>query len=168
MTRASSVLACTALLVACQSSDAPTAPAAAGLAPEAEVIHTRQRIRIVEDAVIENPCSGEDIAFHFDQLMVAHDLEIVGKAVHFQLTQHDRGSTGVGLTTGARYRQVGVQHSTAKFSTKINTVQTFTLTGGVIGEGNAADFHAHETFHLTVTADGTVRVEFDRFRFVCR
>jgi hypothetical protein len=168
MTRVSSVIACTALLVACQSSEAPTAPAAAGLAPAAEVIHTRQRIRIVDDAVIENPCSGEDIAFHFDQLMVAHDLEIVGKAVHFQLVQMDRNSTGVGLTTGARYRQVGVQHSTAFFSVGIDEVQTFTLAGGVIGEGQAPDFQAHETFHLTVTPDGQVRVEFDRFRFVCR
>jgi len=41
-----------------------------------------QRIPIVVDALVENPCSGEEIAFHFNELMISHDLEIVGKAFH--------------------------------------------------------------------------------------
>lgn len=38
-----------------------------------------QRIPIVVDALVENPCSGEEIAFHFNELMISHDLEIVGR-----------------------------------------------------------------------------------------
>jgi hypothetical protein len=168
MTRVFSLLACTALLVACQASDAPTAPSA--VAPEAKsvIIRTRQRIPIIVDDIIENPCSGESIAMHFNELFVLQDLEIVGKAFHTHLVQMDRGTHGVGLTTGATYRQVGVQNSKAFFSAKVDEVQTFVLTGAVIGEGKAPDFHAHETFHLTVGPDGTARVEHDKFRFVCR
>src|SRR4051794_32191534 len=102
MSRTAPVLICAALLAACQSADAPTAPADAP-ALAATVIHTPQRVPIVEDAVVLNECSGELMQFHFDELMVAHDLEIVGRAFHAQLVQMDRGSNGVGLTTGAHY-----------------------------------------------------------------
>jgi hypothetical protein len=84
----------------------PTAPAA-GLAPASAVIHTRQHIVIVEDAVVDNPCSGEQVAFHFNELFIAHDLGIVGKAFHTHLTSMDRGTHGVGLTTGAKYNWWG-------------------------------------------------------------
>jgi len=107
MTRIYSMLVCTALLAACQSSEPPTAPAADAPALAATVIHTRQRVPIVEDAVVLNECTGELVQFHFNQLMIVHDLEIVGKAFHSHIVSVDRGSNGVGLTTGTRYRQVG-------------------------------------------------------------
>ena len=52
----------TALIAACQSADAPTAPANA---PDlkAQVIHTHQRAEIIVDDVIPNECSGESIRY---------------------------------------------------------------------------------------------------------
>jgi hypothetical protein len=90
MTRAFSLLACTALLVTCQSSDAPTAPSSLAPAAKSVIIRTRQRVPIIMD----------------------------------------RGTHGVGLTSGITYRQVGVQTSKAFFSARIEQVQTFVLTGG--------------------------------------
>jgi hypothetical protein len=155
-------------LVACQSSDVPTASSASRLPADAAVVHTRQRIPIVVDDTIENPCNGENMAFHFDELLVAHDLLIEGKSFHTHVTQMDRGSNGVGLTTGFRYRQVGAQTSTAFFTGQVQTVQTFVNAVKLIGQAGAPSFLAHETLHLTVTPQGNVSVELDKFTFTCR
>jgi hypothetical protein len=169
MSRTASVLGCAALLAACQSSDTPTAPAAAD-APTfaaANVIHDRQRAEIIVDDVFLNECSGELMQFHFNELMVAHDLEIEGRAFHAQVVQVDRGSNGVGLTTGARYRQVGRGGSTFFISAKIDEVQTFVQTTSIIGEGTAPDARSHVTYHLTVGPSGNLIVEFEKARFTC-
>jgi hypothetical protein len=53
---------------------------------------------------------------------------------------------------------VGVRR-TAFFTGRIDEVQTFTLTGGVIGEGKAPDHRG---------PDGRLRGEHGKFRFECR
>ena len=169
MSRIASVLGCAALMAACQSSDTPTAPATAD-APAfaaANVIHARQRAEIIVDDVFLNECSGEMMRFHFNQLMVAHDLEIEGRAFQAQLVQMDRGSNGVGLTTGARYRQVGAQKSSFFISAKIDEVQTFVSTTSIIGEGKAPSARGHVTYHITVGPSGNLIVEFEKARFTC-
>jgi hypothetical protein len=169
MSRTTSVLVCAALLAACQSGDAPTAPATTETPAfaAASVIHTRQRAEIIVDDVFLNECSGEMMQFHFNELMVAHDLEIVGRAFHAQLIQMDRGSNGVGLTTGAHYRQVGKQGSSFFISAKIDEVQTFVATTSLIGEGKAPSARGHITYHITVGPSGKLIVEFEKARFTC-
>lgn len=87
---------------------------------------------------------------------------------HSHIVSVDRGSNGVGLSTGARYPQVGSQGTTFFVSAKIDEVQTFVVRGAVIGQGKTRDLRAHETFHLTVGPTGRVVVEFDKARFTCR
>jgi hypothetical protein len=167
MTRVSSMLVCAIMVAACESSESPTAPAAVP-AFAATVVQSRQRVPVVEDAVVLNECTGEEVLFHFDQLFMLHDLEIVGRAFHSQVLSVDRGSNGVGLTTGTRYRQVGSQGGTFFISAKIDEVQTFVTRGAVIGQGPTADFRAHVTYHLTVGPTGRLVVEFEKARFTCR
>jgi hypothetical protein len=168
MPRTAPVLICAVLLAACQSSDAPTAPADVPALAAANVTHVRQRAEIIVDDVFLNECSGEMMQFHFNELMVAHDLEIEGRAFHAQLTQMDRGSYGVGLTTGAHYRQVGRQGSAFFISAKIDEVETFTASTSLIGEGKTPDARGHLTFHMTVGPSGNLIVEFEKARFTCR
>ncbi|HUR94552.1 MAG TPA: hypothetical protein VMY76_08205 [Gemmatimonadales bacterium] len=123
---------------------------------------------IIVDDVFLNECSGELMRFHFNELMVAHELEIEGRQFHAQLIQMDRGSNGVGLTTGARYRQVGAQKSSFFISARIDEVQTFVSTTQVIGTGGAPSARGHVTYHLTVGPSGKVVVEFEKARFSCR
>ena len=170
MSRTAPVLVCAVLLAGCQSSDTPTAPTALadGPALAATVIHTKQRVEIIADDVFLNECSGELMQFHFNELMVAHDLEIVGRQFHAMITQVDRGSNGVGLTTGARYRQVGRQGDSFFISAMIDEVETFTASTSLIGEGKAPDARGHLTFHMTVNPAGRLIVEFEKARFTCR
>ena len=167
MLRIALLLGCAALIAACQSADAPTAPADA---PDlkAQVIHTRERAEIIVDDVFLNECSGEMMRFHFNELMIAHDLEIVGRAFHAHVNQIDRGSHGVGLTTGARYRQVGRQGGSFFISAKIDEVQTFVSTISIIGQGRTPDAKGHLVFHITVGPKGNLVVEFQKARFTCR
>jgi hypothetical protein len=167
MTRTAPMLICAALLAGCQSAEAPTAPEAAP-ALAAQVIHTPQRAEIIVDDVFLNECSGELMQFHFNELMVAHDLEIVGRQFHAQFVQMDRGSNGTGLTTGARYRQVGAQKSSFFISAKIDEVQTFVASTSIIGTGGAPSGRSHVTYHITVGPSGKVVVEFEKARFTCR
>ncbi len=168
MLRTAPMLICAALLAGCQSADDPTAPADPPAFAASRVIHTSQRHEIIVDDTFLNECSGELMRFHFNELMVEHDLEIVGRQFHVQLVQMDRGSNGVGLTTGARYRQVGVQKSSFFISAKINEVQTFVSTTSLIGEGKAKDAVGHLVFHITVGPSGKTVVEFEKARFTCR
>jgi hypothetical protein len=170
MSRTAPALVCAALLAACQSSDAPTAPAAddAPAFAASNVIHTKQRVEIIADDVVLNECSGELMQFHFNELMILHDLEIVGKSFHTHINTVDRGSHGVGLTTGAHYRQVGRQGGTFFSAVNIDEVQTFVATTSLIGEGKSPDARGHITFHLTVGPSGKVVVEFEKARFTCR
>ncbi len=170
MSRTASVLGCAALIAACQSGDTPTAPAAADapVLAAAKVIHDRQRVEIVVDDVFLNECSGELMQFHFNELMIVHDLEIVGKSFHTHINTVDRGSHGVGLTSGAHYRQVGRQGGTFFSAVNIDEVQTFVATTSIIGQGKVPDARGHITFHLTVGPSGKVVVEFEKARFTCR
>ena len=171
MSRTATMLGCAALIAACQSGDVPTDPSIAtspaAVAPAAAVVHTRQRVEIIVDDVFLNECSGELMQFHFNQLMIAHDLEIVGRAFHAQIVQVDRGSNGVGLTTGAHYRQVGRGGGTFFISAKIDEVQTFVSTTSIIDEGKAPDARSHVTYHITVGPSGNLIVEFEKARFTC-
>jgi hypothetical protein len=168
MSRTAPMLICAALLAACQSADAPTAPADAPSLAAAKVIRTHQRVEIIVDDVVPNECTNEMMQFHFNELMVAQDLEIVGRQFHAMITQMDRGSSGVGLTTGAHYRQVGRQGDTFFISAKIDEVETFTASTSVIGEGRVPDARGHVTFHMTVNPSGKLIVAFEKARFTCR
>ena len=168
MTRASAPLLCAILLAGCASSDSPTGPGPAVSAAAATVVHVKDRYEVVVDDVILNECSGEMMEFHFDQLVVAHDLEIVGKAFHARFHQVDRGSWGTGLETGATYRQVGKAGGTFLTAVNIDEVQTYTASVSVIGTGGVPSGRSHITYHITVGPSGDLVVEFEKARFTCR
>ena len=168
MTRIPLVFTFAALLAACESSESPNAPSADVLEPAAAVIQAKQRVPIIVDDAFLNECSGELMRFHFNELMILHDLEIEGKAFHTHVIQMDRGSNGVGLTTGARYRQVGKQGGSFFISAKIDEVQTFVSSTSIIGTGGAPSGRSHVTYHITVGPSGRVVVEFEKARFTCR
>ncbi len=78
-----------------------------------------------------------------------------------------RNVTGTGLITGATYRGVGL---TTQTSTQVNDgplVFTFVNNFYIIGQAGGYRYLVHETFHVTVDADGNVVVEHDSTFVTC-
>ncbi len=84
---------------------------------------------------------------------------------HFQ----PQGSTLVGETTGDVYRATGVTQGS--FSGSLANGQyseTFVNNFRMIGPGPGNNYLVHETFHITINANGDVTVERERISVECK
>jgi len=81
---------------------------------------------------------------------------------HFQ----PQGISGVGQTTGDKYQGTGVTQ--AEFNAKVGVEETFINNFRIIGQGNGNNFLVHETFHITINANGSVTAFLDNFSVDCR
>ena len=89
---------------------------------------------------------------------------------HFSMVTHfnARGITGTSETTGAKYQATGV--TTDNFGGSFVNFQyreTFVNRFDFIGQGSAPNSITHETFHITVNANGTITTTFDRLSVSC-
>lgn len=172
MTHASTLLVGLVLLAACGSGDDLTAPMAVsttGHAPlAAATTHNSQRDLVSDDVVVTNPCNGESVTLHIRQLFTLHEVSVDGKFFHGHLTFNDRGTRGVGLTTGATYRQVGAEQEFAHFTGEVGASRRIENTIDLISQGSVPNLVVHEIFRLIVSPSGTTRLEFDKVRTTCR
>lgn len=96
-------------------------------------------------------------------------LTINGNEVSGLLHFQPEGLGGTGETTGAKYRGTGVTQSS--FSGSLQNGQfetTFVNNFRIIGQGPGNNFLVHETAHITINADGTVRVNHDNLSTECK
>jgi hypothetical protein len=77
-----------------------------------------------------------------------------------------QGARGTGLTTGDTYRGTGATLEVDHLG-KVGSTFSFVNNFRMIGTGSAVNFTVHETFHVTVNANGTTTVSVDHFRGVC-
>ena len=91
MTRTFSFLMTAGLVAACGQAESPIGPSDVP-AVNAAITHFKDRQLITEDAVAFNPCSGENVLLHIDQLFVIHEVSVEGKFFHGHLTFLDRGT----------------------------------------------------------------------------
>ena len=169
MTRASTLLVGVALLAACQQGDGPAAPTAAPSVPlTAAVTHFRDKVTFTNDLVVPNPCTGEDVLLHLDQLFMIKEVSVEGKFFYGHLTFLDRGTTGVGATSGATYRQTGAEQEFLHLKAEVATSRRIQVTINLIGKGSVPNFVAHEIFRLMVSPEGELSLQFDKVREVCR
>jgi hypothetical protein len=81
---------------------------------------------------------------------------------HFQ----PQGISGVGLPSGDKYQATGVTQD--EFNTKVGQEETFINNFRIIGQGPGNNFLVHETFHITVNANGSVTASFDHLSIDCK
>lgn len=74
--------------------------------------------------------------------------------------------SGVGLTTGDKYRGTGATLYRSNFV--VGQVWTFVNNYRMIGAGPGNNYLAHTTFHYTVNANGEVTAWHDNTRFECK
>ena len=83
---------------------------------------------------------------------------------HFQ----PQGISGVGLTTGDKYQATGVTQFSETFGAPFPVTSTFVNNFRFIGTGAGNNLLIHEVAHLTIDANGVVRVDVDNFSQECR
>lgn len=84
-------------------------------------------------------------------------------AIHFQ----PQGVTGVDLSTGAVFQATGLTRDLTVSSPAGDFTETFVNRFHIQARGGAQSFIVTELFHVTVSPDGTVRVDFDNFSATC-
>jgi hypothetical protein len=96
-------------------------------------------------------------------------LTITENANHLSIKTHaqPQGISGTGLTTGDKYQGTGVTQD--HFTTGLGA-QTFTFVNNfrIIGQGPGNNFLVHQTFHVTINANGEVTATVDNFSAECK
>ena len=85
---------------------------------------------------------------------------------HFQ----PQGLSGVGRTSGAIYNATGVTQATTTYDgiTGYPFETTYVNNYRLIGQGTAANYAVHSTFHITTNANGTVTAFADNTNVSCK
>jgi hypothetical protein len=166
MTRLSLLCLAAGGLAACAGAEPPTGPSPVP-AVTAATVHTRIRQVVDEEQIVTNPCNGEQVRLHVRQLFVLHEVTIEGKAFHGHLTFLDRGTRGVGLSTGAVYHQVGAEQDFLHQS-DVGVQERIHNTLSLISRGSVPNFQITEVFRIKVTPSGAVTLQFDKLRQECR
>jgi hypothetical protein len=162
---AGALSACVILLAGCAGDESPAAPA-----PPASdgILASVVKIPIEETITQFEACAGEVVEFHLREQVITHlTFDAQGK-VHFHSIVNDKGTTAIGLTSGATFHQVGATRETDKFVGDLPAVISFVNVLNLIGEGSVPDVRIHETFHLTINAQGVVTVERETQRITCK
>jgi hypothetical protein len=117
------------------------------------------------------PCANDGIGELVD---LSGNLHILVTATinknHVSGTTHyqPQGVVGEGMDTGNKYQGVGVTQD--HFSGALqggSYTYTFTNSFMIIGQGPGNNFTIHETFHITINANGEITVEADNLRTAC-
>ena len=85
---------------------------------------------------------------------------------HTKFQNQPQGVSGTGFTTGDKYQATGETSGT--FNGKVGFEQTFVNNFKVVGQGPGNNFMIHETFHITVNANGTLTVFLDKTSIECK
>jgi len=89
--------------------------------------------------------------------------------VHMKTHAQPQGVRGVGLTTGDKYQGTGVTQDHSNFgSDGLPVTFTFVDNFRIIGQGPGNNFLVHQTFHVTVNANGKVTADVDNFSVECK
>lgn len=115
------------------------------------------------------PCSGDLVVVqgYMHILMTSTEDEnggIHGK-VHFQ-PQGLSGVVVVGPNMGAKYQATGVTQDTV--NAKKGQTYTYINNYRWIGQGQAPNFMVHETWHITINANGELTAVVDNVKVTCR
>jgi len=116
------------------------------------------------------PCAaggaGELVVFT-GQLHVLFEVTVNnGGGFHIKEHFQPQGLSGVGLTTGDKYQATGVTQE--EINLAAGEEETFINNFRMIGQGPGNNFLIHETFHITINANGDVTTVQDNFSVECK
>ncbi len=157
--------ACFIVLAGCSGDGFPAAPTPA---TSDEILYTVVKTPIEETIIQFEACAGEVVEFHLREQVVVHESVDAQGKIHFHVIVNDKGTTAIGLTSGATFHQVGATIETDKIVGSLPAIISFVNVLDLIGEGSVPDVRIHETFHLTINPRGVVTVERATQRVTCK
>ena len=144
---------------------APSAGAPGGLVATVE----KAPIELIDTAFVR--CAGDEgelVELQVREQVVTHEsIDTQGK-IHFHFIVNDKGTTGVGLSSGTRYRQTGATTESYFVIGDSPVVVSVGNALNLIAQGTAPNLTIHETFHLTINRRGVATVERETQRIECR
>jgi hypothetical protein len=95
-------------------------------------------------------------------------LTITENDNHLSVKSHSQpqGISGTGLSTGDTYQGTGVTQD--HFTIGLGETFTFVNNFRIIGQGPGNNILVHETFHVTINANGEVTATVDNFSAECK
>ena len=113
-------------------------------------------------------CTSGDIVQLSGSLLVAFS-ETVTPSGGFMVASHfqPQGVSGVDTTTGTLYRATGLTRDLFVSSPAGGFTETFVNRFHIQATSAAESFIVTETFHITVSSTGSVRVLIDKFSATC-
>ncbi len=130
-----------------------------------------ENVKVSFEQLLFVPCAngglGEDVAFTIKFHVVLH--ETISNSGESQVLIHlqDQGSNGTGVITGDSYHLVGMtkfQDHFGGFPIISEVVENF----HIIGPGPGNNFYLHQTFHVTINANGDLTAFVDNLRIECK
>jgi hypothetical protein len=129
--------------------------------------------KIPLDLLVNVPCAngglGEDVQLN-GMLHELISFEINGNTASGKAHFQPQGVSGVGLTTGAKYRGTGVTQERFKEPVASDgSASTFSFVNNfrIIGQGPGNNLLFHDVVHVTVNANGDVTAEVELHKIDC-
>lgn len=127
-------------------------------------------VRVPIDIFVFVPCAaggaGEEVILSGTLHLLSHTTFDNRGGFHAKFHAQPQGVTGLGLTTGDTYQGTGVTQD--QFNGTVGSEFTFVNNFNIIGQGPGNNAMIHETFHVTVNANGQVTAVVDNFRATCK
>jgi hypothetical protein len=147
---------------------------AATLAPltafqaRAQAVVFHDQFEVPVDEIVYSDCAGEDIHFTGSFHVASHTTVDANGIAHVHITANDHNVSGVGLSSGTKYRRVGATNQTYKFDGSLPLNVSVTNSFNFIGQGANNNFLLISSFHFTINANGEMTGFVDNFRLECR
>jgi hypothetical protein len=126
-------------------------------------------IELIDTAFV--PCAGEageEVELDVREQVVTHESVDAQGRTHVLFIVNDKGTTGVGLTSGTKYHQTGATRNTDLLVGDSEVIASFVNVLNLIAQGSAPNLAILETFHATINANGVTTVERETQQIECR
>lgn len=130
----------------------------------AKVIDIRSPVSFVST----NPCSGELVDFSGQDHLTSTLTTDSAGGVHYDIYYNLQGVSGVGETTGAKYRFNDAVNLMLSPTSSGTSNELHPLDSEVIGQGTVPNFLVHAVLHVTMNANGSITSSIDSFSATCQ
>jgi len=124
-----------------------------------------QNEKIPYDMIVWVPCAndgaGEDVELSgMLHILVTYTEDGAGGR-HYKMHYQSQGITGVGTVTGDKYQATGVTQDNVYIAPDDGYpyVHTYINNFRIIGQGPGNNLQVHDTYHITIDANGEVTAE---------